>query len=242
MSHPHPKSKCSRGCMPLGPAVPPALGAGVGLQGKMLVSLRFDGLLPCAYRLPNIAEQSHERWLQGWPLLARLSCLGTHAFLCAQSPLGSKAAHAQFVPRTGQGDRSGSALLTRGHMLCHGLFWPEALKTIKVLSLEERLYFPGGGRTVYGDCGSQRGSDGTVLSLSWETALASMGSSMRWEDQEEPGDLDSCSHCLACLSATRGSCTGRVLHKAKGRLLHVWRALRAIQCSSPAQGALVRSR
>lgn len=241
MSHPHPKSKCSGGCVSLGPAVPPALGAGVGPQGKMLIGLCFDGLLPCAYRLPNTAEQSHERWLQGRPLLARLSCLGTHAFLCAQSPLGSKAAHAQFVPRRGEGDRSGSALLTRGHVLCYGLFWLEALKTIIVLSLGERLYFPGGGRTVYGDCGSQRGSDGTALSPSWETALASMGSSMRWEDQEEPGDLGSCSHYLACLSAPMGSCTGCELHTAKGRLLHVWRALRAIQCSSPAQGALVRS-
>lgn len=153
----------------------------------MLVGLSFDGLLSCAaprtvYCLLNTAEQSQGRWLQGWPLLALLSCPGTHAFLSAQFPLGSKAAHAQFVPKRGQGDRSGSALLTQAHVPCHGLFWPEALKTIIVCSLEEHLYFPGGGRTVYGDCGSQRGSDGMAHSLSCETALASMGSSMGWED------------------------------------------------------------
>ena len=131
--------------MSLGPAVPLGLGAGVRLEGKMLVSLCFDGLLSCgapqtAYHLLSTPEQSHERWLQGWPLLALLSCLGTHAFLSAQFPLGSMEAHAQFVPRRGQGDRSG--LLTWGHVLCHGLFWPEALKTIIVHSLEEHLYFP----------------------------------------------------------------------------------------------------
>ena len=134
--------------MSLGPAVLPALGAGIRLEGKTLAGLHFDGLLSCGapqtvYHLLNTAEQSHERWLQGRPLLALLSCLGTHAFLSAQFPLGSKAAHAQFVPRRGQGDRSGSALLTWGQVLCHGLFWPEALKTIIVHSLEEHLYFPG---------------------------------------------------------------------------------------------------
>lgn len=77
-------------------------------------------------------------------------------------------------------------------------------------------------------------------SLSWETALASMGSSVGWEDEEEPGDLDSCSASLACLLAwaAMGSCTGCVLHMAKGCLLHVCRALRAVQSSSPAPGAL----
>ena len=126
-------------------------GLASGRRGKMLVGLSFDGLLSCGAPqtvccLLNTAEQSQGRWLQGRPLLALLSCPGTHAFLSAQSPLGSKAAHAQFVPKRGQGDRSGSALLTQAHVLCHGLFWPfrpEALKTVIVCSLEEHLFFSG---------------------------------------------------------------------------------------------------
>ena len=160
---------------------------------------------------------------------------------------------AQFVPRRGSPagwvDRPGSAALTRGRThSCH-LVQLEALKTIIALALEEPLYFQGGGKMVYGDCGSQSGSDRMALSLSCETTQeASRGSGMGWGAWEDPGDLDSSLFTLSGLCHGPGY-RGQLcrLCTAQGQGLPaahttVERCPESCTVQQPCSGTLVRSR